>query len=207
MLFEILLWTLAAIGVIAVSVVLLFLWLAWSTSPARHRVSLEELPEYFRSWTAHLRERDDILVGTGENPGLIQFRKKLYKSRPDQLLFRFRNSGRTVEPFDGVVAAFEDRGVDYVIERTPKLRKPRAVLVRLDATDEMLPNAATSLCRLSLGALPSSKTAQLTVSCTLTAGLGDAERIPTTRGEAASRRLGFAVGRSVGFLARALRLR
>ncbi len=198
-------WTIAVIvvGTLALPILLL-LGLRWYVAPAEyHGVSFQELQRYFASWVTHVGERRDILVGTPDIPNLIQFRKKDYKTRPDLLLFRFRNADQSKQYFSGVVAAFEQQEVAFHIEKTRKRRAPRAAIVELDTSDVLLPSAAAHLCRVALSATEHSEESGVSVCCT---GLHPdfdprVQRvIPTTRGEYAGWRLGYLIGSAVGSL-------
>ena len=172
--------------------------LRWYVAPAEyHGVSFEQLQRYFADWADHVGERRDILVGTPEIPNLIQFRKKHYKTRPDLLLFRFRNADQSKQYFSAVVAALEQHEVGFRIEETRKRRAPRAAVVELDASDVLLPSAAAHLCRVALSAIGHTEESGVSVCCT---GLHPdfdlrvQKVIPTTRGEYAGWRLGYLIG-------------
>jgi hypothetical protein len=179
----------------------LYIYSIWSRDPAvYHGVAFEDLQRFFSSWVEHVAERQDIMVGTPREPYLIQFRKRHYKTRPDLLLFRFRNGGQSKQYFSKVVTTFERNEIAFNMELTPRRRAPRAMMVELDASDPMLPSAAVYLCRVTFSAIGHLERTGVSVFCT---GLGREFNpgghniIPTTRGWRAGWRFGYVVGNSI----------
>ncbi len=195
-------WTIALIilGIVVVPLVLIGA-LQWFYSPAQyHGISFEELQRFFSDWAAHVGERRDILVGSPSVPNLIQFRKKQYKTRPDLLLFRFRNADASKPYFDAVVSALKRENLKFQIELTKKRRAPRAAVVELDASDALLPSAAAHLCKVTLAAVGHPPESGASVCCTgLKPDFDHAAQqiIPVTRADYTGWRLGFLLGAAV----------
>ena len=123
-------------------------------SPIQYEIgSFVALQRFFNAWAPLLEERGDIFVGTKAVPELIQFRKRRFKSRPNELVFRFRNAGRTKRFFDAEVRALEATAVDFKIERTKKRKAARAAIVKLEADGPFLALSAVQLCRITFDAI------------------------------------------------------
>jgi len=141
------------LGVLALALGFL-ISLARATSPTHYYLrSFVELQRYFAVWAPLLDERGDIFVGVPGLTDLIQFRKKRFKSRPDELIYRFRNSGRPKRFFDDAVKVLTSIGTDFELELTKKRRFPRAAIIRLTAEDVLMPSEAVRLCEATFAGL------------------------------------------------------
>lgn len=177
--------------------VLLVLWVQLgirSVQPAVYPLStVAEAEPYLRSWGQWLEERGKIVVQHTGSGAEVEFRKHRYKTRPDVLVFRYRNADATRASFAEVQSCFDSDGVEYHMEHTKKQRRPRALAVALDPADVFTPVAAVRLLSLALGA-----DAEVRVFCQgRIRGASDRPAvalIPPTRGQKA----GFRIGRSIG---------
>lgn len=121
-----------AIPVVILGILLLF---ALFSRPRKYRnVSYQALPALLRELAAPLHSRGTIYLGHAEVEGVIWIRLRRYKTRPDQLQFRFRNTDETRRPFNQVTTALEREGVDFEMELTRLRKRPRAAVIAFDAT-------------------------------------------------------------------------
>ncbi len=95
-----------------------------------------DLPALLNGWVKMLDERGVIHIEHQYSDFSLEFRKKVYKRTPDQLLSRFRNADLTKQYFPNVLSYFQEHEIDHELELTPKLRKHRAIVVALDLDDE-----------------------------------------------------------------------
>lgn len=107
-----------------------------------------------RSWVYHLDDRGVMYVAYSGASAFVELRKRRWKTRPDVLLFRYRNADATRTSFIAVRDRFASDGVQYQIALTRKTRRPRALEVRLDPYDPHMPRVALNLAVRALGDAP-----------------------------------------------------
>jgi hypothetical protein len=141
---------------IPVLVVCAFVVLVWITKPRKHRgVRYAVLSIVLRQLASPLHNGGTIYLEHADVEGTIQVRMRRYKTRPDQLLFRFRNADKTSPAFEQVVAALDRDKIPFDTELTKIRKRPRAVVVDFDATQAAsYANLAhlTKLCLHAMGA-------------------------------------------------------
>jgi len=81
-----------------------------------------------------LHNRGTVYLEHADVEGTIRVRMRRHETRPDQLLFRFRNADKTRPAFDQVVAALDRDKIPFDTELTKIRKRPRAVAVDFDAT-------------------------------------------------------------------------
>ena len=112
-----------------------FVVLVWITKPRKRRgVKYAILSVSLRQLASPLHNRGTVYLEHADVEGTIRVRMRRYKTRPDQLLFRFRNKDKTRPAFDQVVAALERDKIPFDTELTKIRKRPRAVVVDFDAT-------------------------------------------------------------------------
>jgi hypothetical protein len=90
-----LLYILAAIGALTVTVVLLIvilMFFGWLGQPVSYLVGPDEIQRYLRSWGSAIAEGGRILVRQPNTDRSVMFVKRQYKRSGEQLVFRFRNA-------------------------------------------------------------------------------------------------------------------
>lgn len=162
--------------------------------PAVYRnLALGDLQPFLRSWGVWLGNRGEILVRHERADGTVQFRKQLYKRRPNAIVFRYRNADDSRRNFPVVRAAFEEAKIVYELELTRRTRRPRAMAVALDARDILMPAAALRLIDTGFGAL-GARTPEFRIWCERRLQAApDRDSIPLIA-PIAARRAGFRVG-------------
>jgi hypothetical protein len=104
---------------IPVLVVCAFVVLVWITKPRKHRgVRYAVLSIVLRQLASPLHNGGTIYLEHADVEGTIQVRMRRYKTRPDQLLFRFRNADKTSPAFEQVVAALDRDKIPFDTELT-----------------------------------------------------------------------------------------
>ena len=163
--------------------------------PAEYPIrTAEELEPYVRSWGQWL-EQGRIMVRNPTNEATVEFRKFRYKTRPDALVYRYRNADATRHSFNAVRDRLGAQRVVYELERTQKRQQPRALAIRFDSDDVFTPAAAARLLHLTFGdPLP-----ELLVSCVgrfrLSPDAPTVKIIPSTRAGRSGFSLGLVLGR------------
>ena len=141
---------------IPVFVVCAFVVLVWITKPRKRRgVRYAVLAIVLQQLASPLHNRGTVYLEHADMEGTIRVRMRRYKTRPDQLLFRFRNADKTRPAFDQVVAALDRDKIPFDTELTTIRKRPRAVVVDFDATQAAgYANLAhlTKLCFDAMGA-------------------------------------------------------
>jgi hypothetical protein len=195
---------LAALGAVAalvVGLVLLLVLRAWFSQPIPYSVPAEDLRRFFSSWGIALGDRGKIIVRQPDTDRSIQFVKRDYKTRADQLVLRVRNADESRKYFASVRSALEAAGTDVKIELTPR-GKTRAALVEFSVDDPMMPSAAADAARVALCAMGAPVEGPFEVRCQGAHRAdhqpGSAEVIPWTRGYGAGFRLGRLAARILG---------
>jgi hypothetical protein len=157
---------LSVVGACFALLILLSRFAFWASRPALYECgSPAELEGYIRSWGRWLDDRGRIVVRHPPSGVEIEFRKRRYRSRPDVLLFRYRNDQAGRKYFACVKSAFDSAGISYDLELTPKLHRPRAVVVALDPRDVFTPIGASRLVMVAFGSEDDRPVAGLQVFC------------------------------------------
>jgi hypothetical protein len=104
-----------------------------------------------RSWAYHLDDRGVIHLALAGTDAFVELRKRRWKTRPDLLLFRYRNADTTRHTFATVRKRFDDAGVGYEMTVTRKTRRPRALEVALDPYDPLSAQVALNLAVRAFG--------------------------------------------------------
>jgi hypothetical protein len=129
-------------------------YVMWATRVAIYDLdSPAALEPFVRSWGQWLDERGRIVIRDPATGGEFEFRKFRFSSRPDEIVFRFRNADTTRPFFTAVREHLDREGVSYDLELTPKKKQPRALAVTFDAADVLTPLKAVALVRRSLDAM------------------------------------------------------
>lgn len=185
---------LGALTVLVLGLVLVFVALASFSQPVPYSVSGKDLPRFLSSWGIALGDRGKIVVRQPKADRSIQFVKRVYKARPDQLVLRCRSADETRKYFESVRSALESTGNDLKIELTPR-GMPRAALVEFDVEDPLMPSAAAHTARVALNAMGAPVEGPFELYCQGSHRAdyqpGSVEVIPWTRGY----RAGFGLGR------------
>ena len=144
------------IAAIPVLVVCAFVVLVWITKPRKRKgVRYAVLSITLRQLASPLHDRGTIYLEHADVEGTIRVRMRRHETRPDQLLFRFRNEDKTRPAFDRVVAALDRDKIPFDTELTKIRKRPRAVVVDFDASQAAsYANLAhlTKLCFDAMGA-------------------------------------------------------
>jgi hypothetical protein len=111
------------------------------------------LEPFIRSWAQWLDDGGRIVVRDVPSGAEFEYRKLRFATRPDQLVFRFRNADSTRPFFAKVRAALDREGVEYELELTPKTKKPRAMAVSFDPSQVLTPLVAVGLAKHALRAM------------------------------------------------------
>ena len=195
---------LAALGALAVLVlclILVFVVLAWFSEPVPYSVPGHDLQRFFSSWGIALGDRGKITVRQPKTDRSIQFVKRDYKTRADQLVLRCRNADETRKYFESVRSALEATGNDVKIELTPG-GKPRAALLEFNVEAPLMPSAAAHAARVALSAMGAPVEGPFELHCQGSHRPdhepGSVEVIPWTRGYRAGFRLGRLAARVLG---------
>jgi hypothetical protein len=122
------------IAAIPVLVVCAFVVLVWITTRKRRGVRYAALSVLLRQLASPLHDCGTVYLEHADVEGTIWVRMRRYKTRPDQLQFRFRNADKTRPAFDQVVAALDRDKIPHDTELTKIRKRPRAVVVNFDAT-------------------------------------------------------------------------
>ena len=126
----------------------------WATRRGTYELdSPDALEPYLRSWGQWLDERGRIVVRDVVTQAEFEFRKFRYATRPDQLVFRFRNADSTRPFFANLRAVLDRERVEYELELTPKTKQPRAIAVALDPSEVFSPLVAVGLAKQALAAI------------------------------------------------------
>jgi len=126
----------------------------WALRPVVHDgLAINGLSPLVQSWGSWLAERGRIVIHHADTDVEVELRKHRFATRPDELLFRVRNADVTRPHFQTIRAAFEQAGVAYQLETTPKRKQPRAIAVSLIAEDIHTPAAACNLIRIAFRAV------------------------------------------------------
>lgn len=200
-----LLYILAAIGAVTVSLVLLILILmffGWLGRPVSYFVGPDEIQRYLRSWGSAIAEGGRIVVRQPNTDRSIVFIKRQSRRSGEHLVLRFRNADTGRKYFSQVEAAFTNAGISYNLERTPTGR-PRAIVIAFPFSDDPLAlSSAVHATRLALCAMGAPSDGPFELTCTgshrpgYVQGSGDV--IPWTRGYRVGFRLGDVLGRLFG---------
>lgn len=160
------LYLILAVGVL---IALLIAWAQfnlWGSRPAVYEcASLAEIEGYIRSWGRWLDDRGRIVVRHPPSTVEIEFRKRRYRTRPDTIFFRYRNADAGRKYFARVKSAFDSAGISYDVELTPKLHRPRALVVTLDLREVFTPIVASRLVAIAFGCEEDRPVASLQVFC------------------------------------------
>jgi hypothetical protein len=200
-----LLYILAGIGALTVTVVLLILILmffGWLGQPVSYLVGPDEIQRYLRSWGSAIAEGGRILVRQPNTDRSVMFVKRQYKRSGEQLVFRFRNADGRRKYFDQVESAFANAGISYEVERTPTGRA-RALVVPFSFGDDPLTLAAAAhATRVALSAMGTPSDGPFELTCTGSHRPGHVRGsvgvIPWTRGHRAGFQLGEVLSRLFG---------
>jgi hypothetical protein len=92
-----------------------------------------------RSWFVWLQDRARIHVRPADSPVEAELQIRRWKTKPDLVTFRWRNSTPTRHVFEPVRAAFAVERPDAVVELTSKARRPRAITMATSADDVLAP--------------------------------------------------------------------
>jgi len=169
---------------------------AWGTQPAVYEVrSSAEIEPFVRSWGQWLGEGGRIVVRHPLSGSEAELRKRRFKTRPDVLLFRYRNADANCGTFDEIRARFHREGITHELERTRKRNRVRALVVELDPDDVFTPTAAARLLDVTLSPAPS----HLQVFCEgrirSEADVPATALIPPTQAHRAGHEVGARIGR------------
>jgi hypothetical protein len=199
------LYILAAIGALTVSVgllILILIFFGWLGQPVSYFVGPDEIQRYLRSWGGAIADGGKIVVRQPNTDRSIMFVKRQYKKSGERLVFRFRNSDGGRKYFALVASAFADAGLHYDLERTPTGRARALVIPFRFADDPLELSGAAHATRLALGTMgaPSDGPFELTCTGSHRPGYvrGSVDAIPRTRGYLAGFRLGDVLGRLFG---------
>jgi len=155
--------------VAGVLIALLIAWAQfnlWGNRPALYEcASPAEIEGYIRSWGQWLDDRGRIVVRHPPSTVEIEFRKRRYRRRPDTILFRYRNAYAGRKFFDRVKTAFDSANISYDVELTPKLHRPRALIVPLDPREVFTPKVASRLVAVAFGCEEDRPVAGLQIFC------------------------------------------
>ena len=156
-------------------------------------LSFDAVIEHVRNWGVWLEDGGCIRVANPVSGADVEFRKRVYKTRPDLLIFRFRNADATRASFATVRSRFDARKLPYAVELTPKRKRPRALAVQLRVDDVLVGQAAGNLIRVALDA---DRPAALHLACAGTfRSMLDAPSVPLLR-QSRAFTAGFALGRA-----------
>ena len=95
-----------------------------------------------------------IQIGYPRTDNYIELRKRRWKTRPDVVRFRYRNSDFTRKYFNNVRSVFDAQSISYELTLTKKTRKPRAMEITFDPYDPFTPRNALNLALKAFGAPP-----------------------------------------------------
>ena len=122
---------------IPVGWVLYRLLLVYLSKPKAHKkVGYSDLPPLLNEWAKTMAANAVLHIKHMNSDFSVEFRKKEYKSRPDTLLFRFRNSDSTKKYFPKILSHFQNNGIQHDLELTKKRKTHRAMVVTLEIGDE-----------------------------------------------------------------------
>ena len=191
------LWLLLGFAVVA-----LLLLVGWGqlnargSRPALYKVrSSADVEPFVRSWGQWLDERGRIVIRHPVSGAEAELRKRRFKTRPDVLLFRYRNADANKGTFEEIRARFDREEIEHELERTRRQNRPRALVVALDPDDVFTPVAAVRLLNVTLGPADT----ELQVFCE--GGMRSGEdvpaiaKIPPTQAYRAGYEFGSRVGR------------
>jgi len=118
------------------------------------------------SWFAWLGDRSAITLAPAGEAQAAELRIRRWKTRPDRVLFRWRNADATRASFARVRERFEAERQAVEIELTPKTRQPRAMVIELAADDVFSPAAAVGLAKRAFAAAGLPDTDRYDLGCT-----------------------------------------
>lgn len=151
------------IVVIPVLVVCAFVVLVWITKPRKRRgVRYAVLSVLLRQLSSPLHNHGTVYLEHADVEGTIWIRMRRYRTRPDQLQFRFRNADKTCPAFDQVVAALDRDEIPYDTELTKIGKRPRAIVVDFDATQAASYASLAHLTKLCFDAMGATADERLT---------------------------------------------
>ena len=192
---------LGALTALVLGLILVIVLLAWFSEPVPYSVPGHDLQRFFSSWGIALGDRGKIIVRQAKTDRSIQFVKRDYKARADQLVLRCRNADETRKYFESVRSALEAMGNDVKIELTPR-GKPRAALLAFNVEDPLMPSAAAHATRVALSAMGAPVEGPFELYCQGSHRAdyqpGSVDVIPWTRGYRAGVRLGRLAARVLG---------
>ena len=104
-----------------------------------------KVEQFLRSWFAWLADSSRIHVRPSRSLIEAELQIRRWKTRPDLVFFRWRNSASTRDLFDQVRSALQAERPEIDIELTPRTRKPRALALSTRADDPLAPSWAMAL--------------------------------------------------------------
>jgi hypothetical protein len=118
------------------------------------------------SWFAWLGDRAAITLAPAGGAQAVELRIRRWKTRPDLVLFRWRNADATRASFGRVRERFEAERQAVEIELTPKTMQPRAMVIELAAADVFSPAAAVGLAKRAFAAAGLPDAGRYDLTCT-----------------------------------------
>ena len=91
------------------------------------------------SWFHWLVDRSRVHLRPAGSPFEAEFQLRRWKTRPDLVLFRWRNSAPTRSVFERVRDRLSVDHPEATVELTPKTRRPRALVLSIAADDVLAP--------------------------------------------------------------------
>jgi hypothetical protein len=159
-----------------------------------------------KSWFAWLGDRSAVTIAPAGEVVAAELRVRRWKTRPDRVLFRWRNADETRASFAWVRAAFVADRTAFDLELTPKTKQPRAIVVPLVEADVFTPAAALGLANRAFAAagLPEPERYDLTCSGpVLATGTRPVALVPREPSYEAGRAVGRALGAALRWVRRA----
>lgn len=157
------------------------------------RVQVEAL---LACWFAWLDDRAAVTISLSGQPLSAELRIRRWRTRPDQVHFRWRNADATRAAFSRVCEAFQAAQLQFEVELTPKTKQPRALVIALAADDVFGPASVVGLVNRAFAAagLPTGDRYDLACS-------GRVLRDATRRLELVPQSRAYTTGRSLGAIA------
>jgi hypothetical protein len=159
------------------------------------------------SWFAWLGDHSRITIAPAGEAQSAELRIRRWKTRRDLVLFRWRNADETRESFNRVHESFEADHARFEIEQTPKTKKPRALVITLDADDVFSPAGAVGLANRAFAAAGLAGWTRYDLTCAgpvLRKGTRPCPLIPQTRGYQFGNSIGRVIGRGIWWIRRAV---
>lgn len=195
-------WFLGVLGALFLLHLLNVQFYYWSSRREVYELtSASELERFVRSWAQWTEERARIVVKVLSTNAEFEFRKRRYKTQPDEIHFRVRNADSTRQFFRRIRERFDRDKIDYQLELTAKRKQPRALCVPLNAANVLTPLAAVRLAAVVVEEIhdgsPSRLQTWLDGDVRRPPDVPAVELIAATQGYRVGESLGYRVGRGL----------